>query len=1242
MLVYGGAGCGETPLGIEFLVRSALLLGLRSAQGGGTLSLSAGEVSCSPDPSEPERPEETTAEKRGLMRGRADTGTSTLAFLAGGGELGSLMRGLDWASTPLGPPETWPQSLRSAVSIMLNSRYPIALYWGPELALVYNDAWSPIPGSKHPWALGRPGREVWPEIWDTIGPLYERVLATGEGVWQEDELLPMHRHGYLEECYYNFTVSPVRGEGGQIDGIFNAVVETTFRVIGERRSHSLRDLADRLVGAKSVDDVCAAAANALAQASADVPFCLLYLLDDSRHARLAGAAGIAPDGPASPTRIDLDDPAAAWPLADVRATAQVAIVGDLARRFEIVLPGGPWPESAQGAMVVPIAGSGGPAGILIAGISPRRALDDEYRAFIDRVAGDIAAGLTSAHAYQAERRRAETLAEIDRAKTAFFSNTSHEFRTPLTLMIGPLEDLLARAASDQVVADKRELELIHRNSLRLLKLSNTLLDFSRIEAGRVQATYEPVDIVAYTAELASIFRSATDKAGLRLVINCSPIPVPVYVDRDMWEKIVLNLVSNAFKYTFEGEIAIILRLAVDESAVVLAVRDTGVGIHEHELPRLFERFHRIEGQRGRTFEGTGIGLAFVQELVKLHGGTVRAESEVGRGTSITVTVPLGKAHLPLDRIGGERTAATTAVGAAAFVEEALRWLPDAENRGETVAGRELIGPLLESLTPLRRPLVLLADDNTDMRNYVERLLGMQYEVEAVLDGQAALEAARRRRPDLVLSDIMMPRLDGFGLVSALRSDPDLREVPVILLPARAGEEASVEGLGAGADDYIAKPFNARELLARVASNLETARIRREAAEELRCLNEGLEFRVAAEVEQRVKFEEAFRQAQKMEAIGQLTGGIAHDFNNLLQVIIGNLDALQRRTENGTGQGDEDFRRLMDAATRGAERAAVLTNQLLAFSRRQPLAPRSVDLNKLVTGLSDLLHRALGETIKVETVLSGGMWRASVDQNQLESALLNLTVNARDAMPNGGKLTIETANVYLDETYAAAHEEVRPGQYALIAVSDNGSGMSKEVLDKAFDPFFTTKEAGYGTGLGLSQVYGFLKQSGGHVKIHSEIGEGTTVKLYFPRLVSGDTEAESMPEVQRIPTGTKDEIILVVEDDDDVRAYTVEMLRELGYTVLEAGDGPAAFRLLQREQSIQLLFTDVGLPGGLNGRQLADRARRRSPNLKVLFTTGYARNAIVHNGKLDVGVALISKPFTYTGLATKVRQVLEAN
>ena len=747
------------------------------------------------------------------------------------------MAAFDWASTPLGPPAGWPQSLRSALSIGLNSNFPIAVYWGRDLVLLYNDEWSPILGGKHPWALGRPAREAWPEIWHIIEPLFGRVMATGEAVRSRDQLLPMHRHGFTEECYFDYTFSPVRGEGGRVEGVFNAVLETTTRVIGERRLRTLRGSgAWESGGARSAEDACRTAARTLAENPHDLPFVLLYLLDgDGRRATLAGSTGPAPGGPAGPAAVGLGDPDAPWPFGRVAATGKPVEVGGLADRFGS-LPGGVWPEPPRRAVVLPMAAPGAdrPAGFVVAGVSPRLALDDAYRGFLDLVAGHVGAAVANARAFEAEKQRAEALAAVDRAKTAFFSNVSHEFRTPLTLMLGPVDDILAKPAGEVLPANRELLEVVRRNGRRLQKLVNTLLDFSRIEAGRARARFAPTDLAALTADLASNFRSACEAAGLRLVVDCPPLPGPVHADREMWEKVVLNLLSNAFKFTFSGEIRVTVRS--EGGRAVLTVADTGTGIPPADLPRVFDRFHRVEGSRGRTHEGTGIGLALVRELVGLHGGTVGVESTVGEGTTFTVAVPFGTAHLPADQLAAGPTAGGLA--ADAFVEEAVGWLPGSEDRGQRTEDSEgsptspssVLCPLSSDPRPDGpRPRVLLADDNADMRGYVRRLLAGRYAVEAVADGRAALEAAKVRRPDLVLTDVMMPRLDGFGLLAALRADPATADLPVVLLSARAGEEARVEGLRAGADDYLVKPFSAGELVARVDGLLALAAARREAA-----------------------------------------------------------------------------------------------------------------------------------------------------------------------------------------------------------------------------------------------------------------------------------------------------------------------------------------------------------------------------------------------------------------------------
>jgi len=731
-------------------------------------------------------------------------------WLVGGGELGALIRAKDWAATPLGPIDAWPQSLRSCVSHLLPSRAQIVLFWGPDFVTVYNDAYRPVFGGKHPRVLGLPGRESWSELWDMLQPLLAGVVNTGDAFWATDLLFIIERHGYTEETYFDVSYDPVRDETGQVGGVFCIVSETTGRVIGGRRLAALRDLGRVANGAAGAGDIFRNTAAVLENYSNDIPFAALYSWDEaSATARLEAVAGIAAGDDGAPMCIDATNRHESWPLG---GDAEIVLAEPPPH---VQLPRGPWPEPVTHAAILRLATRANETyGYLVCGLSARRKFDDDYRDFVRLVGANISGALAGVRALEDERRRSEQLAELDRAKTAFFSNVSHEFRTPLTLMLGPLEDLLAK--SDSLPTDDRALLAVaQRNGIRLLRLVNTLLDFARIEAGRAQATYQPTDLRVLTEDLASNFRSACERAGIRLLVDCESLPDPVYVDREMWEKIVLNLLSNAFKFTFEGEIA--LRIRDADNGVVLTLSDTGTGLPPDELPRMFERFHRVENARGRSHEGSGIGLALVSELVKLHGGSICVESELGQGTKFAVRIPKGTAHLPAERLRASTATSSTslATAAEAYVSEALAWLPAAP---EAAAPRPDL------------PRVLLADDNADLREYARRLLAEHYEVHVVADGQAALEAAHELRPQLIVSDVMMPRLDGFALIRAVRADPQLRPIPIILLSARAGEEARIEGLDRGADDYLVKPFNARELLVRAGTLIRSAELRRRAEE----------------------------------------------------------------------------------------------------------------------------------------------------------------------------------------------------------------------------------------------------------------------------------------------------------------------------------------------------------------------------------------------------------------------------
>ncbi|HEY0757490.1 MAG TPA: ATP-binding protein [Ktedonobacteraceae bacterium] len=758
------------------------------------------------------------------------------ALFANGGELGHLMSTFAWASTSIGPVEQWPQSLRSTLGILLHSRHPMFLWWGPDLIQFYNDGYRPSLGlDKHPQALGQAGRECWAEIWPVIGPLIENILAGGEPTWNEDQFIPITRNGYLEEIYWTYSYSPVFDENGKVGGVLVVCTETTGRVRAERRLRTLAGLTGNAIKAKTSAAVAAIAARVLTENSADFPFALLYTLtDDGGQFRLVASAGLAAGTPGSPMLLDralLSTHASeTWNIGYVLETGSASLVEDTALRFG-PLPGGPWDTPSTSAFVLPITipGQSQISGVLVAGISPGQAFDAAYQQFLESVVVALANALANVWAYQ-------DLAELDRAKTDFFSNISHEFRTPLTLSLGPLEALLSDTQHPLGEEQRAQVEMVQRNAMRQLKLVNTLLDFARIEAGRVQASYQPTDLAQLTIDLASAFRAAIEKAELQLVVDCPPLSEPIFVDRDMWEKIVLNLLSNAFKFTFEGSIRVALHIV--EGNAELLVQDTGVGISEVDTPRVFERFYQVHAAQARTQEGSGIGLALVQELVRLHGGTITVASTESRGTTFTVRLPVGKSHLPANRLATPQTLSPIALDTDPYVEEALRWLPEDLQpvSQERVHLANFSDPFFsfpsyqindETTAPLTGTL-LVADDNADMRDYLKRLLSPAYQVVLAANGTAALTLARNMLPDLIISDVMMPGLDGFALLEALRSETTTASIPVILLSARSGEEATLQGLHKGANDYLAKPFSAREMLARVRLWLEISRLRKTA------------------------------------------------------------------------------------------------------------------------------------------------------------------------------------------------------------------------------------------------------------------------------------------------------------------------------------------------------------------------------------------------------------------------------
>jgi len=1221
------------------------------------------------------------------------TSTSpALAFLAGGGEMGRRMRSHDWSASALGPPESWPQSLKTIVRVLLDSRYAMWMAWGPELTFFCNDAYLPTVGLKSDWVLGARSDEVWQEIWPDIGPRIEHVLASGQATWDEGLLLFLQRSGFAEETYHTFSYSPVYDDQSRISGMLCVVTEVTERVIGERRLRVLRDLAAQSVGVESVADSCQRAVQVLAQYPNDLPFAALYLVN--QQARRAAVSRVLPED-WFPQTLDLTDSSSRWPLSDLKSADPVQTVAGLPGRG-LTVSAGPWPDPVQSAVVLPIKSAGQERliGFLIAGVSPRRAFDEAYNSFLELIASQVGSAITNARAYEIERERAEALAEIDRAKTTFFSNVSHEFRTPLTLMLGPVEDMVRDLRLPAQVRDR--LDVVYRNSQRLLKLVNSLLEFSRIEAGRVQAIYEPTDLAAVTRDLVSTFGSALDLAGLELQQQLPPLSQPVYVDRDMWERVVLNLLSNAFKYTLRGSIEIQLRQSAAHA--VLTVRDTGIGIPEEAIPRLFDRFYRVEGAQGRTHEGTGIGLALVHELIKLHSGSVAVDSRVGVGTTFEISVPLGHAHLPEERIGAGRPLSAPVSSARAYVQEALRWLPDSKTSAQVSGIEPAAATALRSggtqSGELRTDRVLVADDNADMRAYVRELLESRYEVEAVADGVAALEAARRSIPDLIVSDVMMPRMDGVEMLRILRADPALRDVPTILLSARAGEESVIEGLEAMADDYLVKPFSARELLARVGGQLQLARLRREAsARELALrveaealLNQaplgiyvvGSDFRIRA-VNPNARgafrsvgdpigrdFEEVIRSMRPKEYADEVVRLFRHTLQTGEPYVT--TEQMEELSQRGPSEhyewqisrlplpdgpyGVVCYFRNVSAhvqarmALESADRQKNEFLAMLAHELRNPLAPirnageilsrtlppnspthaaiamvkrQVTQLTRLVDDLLDVSRITQGrvelkrEPLDLANVINHAVETAEPlfrerqhevsivssyrtlhvhgDMTRLVQSVANILTNAAKYTDTGGKIRLQT--------------RAEDGN-ALIEISDNGAGISPELLPRVFELFVqgdrTLDRSLGGLGIGLSVVRQLVEMHGGKVAaISPGLGRGSTFKLWLPLIERPSDQLADASQSKQTPRR-----VLIVDDNVDAAdslALLLELDGHVARTTYSARDA--------LEQAIafgpDVILLDIGLPE-LDGYEVARRIRalKRLDDFKLVALTGYGQ------------------------------------
>ncbi|MCO5951098.1 ATP-binding protein [Mucilaginibacter flavidus] len=767
-------------------------------------------------------------------------------FLSGGGEMGKLIRTMDWSKTALGPIEVWPQSLRTSVSLCLSSTFPILIAWGTETIQIYNDSYRPICGAKHPESMGMNFRICWETALAVVGDAFTRGQK-GEGTYINDQRMFLDRYGYLEEAWMTFSFAPIRDESGGVGGIFHPITETTVKMLSARRTQELRDLGEAIGKVKSLTEIGRVTTELYEDYVLDIPFLLIYEINHQNgKARLISNSGLPAGTGMAPLVIDLHahQDRAFWPVTSMISSDEIQEVADLRNLFG-TFNCEPYDISPSTAMLIPLRLSGQEElfGFIIAGVSACRALDTDYRNFYNLLGNTFNTAISNVYAYEQEQKRAEALAAIDRSKTAFFGNVSHEFRTPLTLMLGPLEDLLAKADLD--VVSRSSVEVTHRNALRLLKLVNNLLDYSRVEAGRVQATYQRIDMCELTTDLTSSFRSIIEKAGMKLMVDCQPTKDDFFVDQQMWEKIVLNLLSNAFKYTLEGTISV--SLAQEGRGVILKVSDTGVGIPEKEIPHMFERFHRVENSAGRTHEGTGIGLSLVHELVHLHGGEITVESVEGAGSTFIIHIPVGKYHLPQENVIDTKRDIDSTALKSAFIQEAYSLLQD---EGKQIAYGEILTQTGDvsghkDFSEDKETNVLIVDDNGDMRAYLKRLLEPYFTITTAVNGSEALDVIKKSKQHLVLSDVMMPVMDGKTMIKILRDDPATRRIPIIFLSARAGNEARIDGLEVGADDYLIKPFSSAELLTKIRAQINITKVREEANIELQKANDTLKLAMEA-------------------------------------------------------------------------------------------------------------------------------------------------------------------------------------------------------------------------------------------------------------------------------------------------------------------------------------------------------------------------------------------------------------
>jgi signal transduction histidine kinase len=1209
-----------------------------------------------------------------------------LQFLASPGALGQQIAAFDWSTTPLGPLDTWPQSLRTTVNLMLNSSHPIWIGWGPDATFLYNDAYIEVLGAaKHPWALGKPAQEVWAEIWHYCGPLADKVFQRAEPSYVDAVQLFMSRGDWVEEVWYSFSYSPIFNEAGAVGGLFSPSTDTTTSRLNARRLASLSALSAAALREQDVASACATAMHTIADNPADIPFAMLFK-------RVGDTVRLQQTAHVEEQACDL----ALWPVGQVLTSGQPVAIATAGLPG---LPPGLAGQPVRVALALPITD-----GVLVLGISPARPLDAEYRTFCELVAGQVSAAVQNAGAAAEQRQRAEALAELDRAKTAFFSNVSHEFRTPLTLMLGPIEEALEDDSERLPAVHHARLRLVQRNALRLKKLVNTLLDFSRVQAGRMHASYTRVDLAALTRDLASGFRSAVESAGLYLTVDCGELDTSAWVDVALFEKIVLNLLSNAFKFTFEGGITVTLRQ--HGMTAVLSVSDSGIGISHDQQAHIFERFHRVQGARSRTHEGSGIGLALVRDLVELLHGRIELESTLGAGSTFTITLPLGHAHLREDQLSS--TASSGGYTRETFLMEAQRWLPeddDSEEAAPDPAGDDSV------LTLGAR--VLVVDDNADMRDYLARLLRQRWHVSSAANGREALDAMDGATPDLVVADVMMPELDGFGLIAAMRADQALHDVPVLMLSARTGEDARIEGVSAGADDYLVKPFSARELLTRVDAQLMRARIRQaERAHMARMADTfqqapaaiaivrgpDLGFELANDRFVELSWQRQLIGLPMRQAFPELEGqGMVEELEQALatgQPVMGKarrvmlkrdgalqecyFDYVHQPVRNAGGEVDRvaivafEVTELV-RARRDAELANRTKDDFLAMvghELRNPLSPILIALElmrlkgvgalarehaaierqahhlvRLVDDLLDVARIAQGKvTLRLERVeLSklvaqaletvSGLLEERQQSLQLEVPPDGLAIDADpmrfvqvlvNLLTNAAKYSNPGGHIVV-------RAEASKGR-AVLKVRDSGIGIDADMLPHLFDKFVQAPQSldrsRGGLGLGLSIARSLVQLHGGEIGAHSAgAGKGSEFTIRVPL-------ASALADTGALPGAAPGHLaniaprrVLLVDDNQDVLQGLRALLEVSGHEVQAVADPASALRT-SASFVPDLAILDIGLPG-MDGYELAAELRRRPgfSNTRLVALTGYGQQADQARARAAGFAAHLVKPIT---------------